>query len=117
MNLFLDDVILQKSCYNCKFKSKNRVSDFTMADFWGIQSILPSFFDSSTGSKGISLVIIHSKKATEIFAHLNNQAIFEKLTTQQFERAIQINASLIKSARKPYKRKKIKTYINSTNGF
>lgn len=61
--LFLKNLILRESCYNCKFRSYTRVSDITLADFWGIQTVSPDFFDE----KGVSLVMINSKKGQQLF--------------------------------------------------
>ena len=37
MKAFLNHLSLRESCTDCKFKKKNRLSDITLADFWGIQ--------------------------------------------------------------------------------
>lgn len=63
---FLRDVYLRMSCYSCKYKSLNRASDFTIGDFWGIESFLPE-----TDDKGISLVLIHSDKGKKIFEEIS----------------------------------------------
>lgn len=58
MRAFLQNISLRDSCYNCKFKKYNRLSDITLADFWGVQNLLPEIDDD----KGVSLVIINSDK-------------------------------------------------------
>src|SRR5690606_22917336 len=45
MRVFLEDICLRPSCYNCQFKTLNRESDITLADFWGIQKICPEMDD------------------------------------------------------------------------
>lgn len=65
--LFLGNYSLRDSCYNCKFRSYNRPSDITLADFWGIDKADPKFFDES----GISLVMINSEKGDEIFGKIS----------------------------------------------
>lgn len=32
---FNNNTFLRESCYNCKYCGQNRVSDFTIADYWG----------------------------------------------------------------------------------
>jgi acetyltransferase-like isoleucine patch superfamily enzyme/coenzyme F420-reducing hydrogenase beta subunit len=51
------------SCYECKFKGYPRISDITLADFWGIEKI------DKTMEKnlGTSLVMINSKKGEAYF--------------------------------------------------
>lgn len=53
MKAFLSNISLRDSCTSCKFKKENRVSDITLADFWGINYIKPEMNDE----KGTSLVI------------------------------------------------------------
>lgn len=90
MRSFLRNLSLRPSCYFCAFKTKNRPSDFTLADFWGVWNICPEFDDD----KGISLVILHSERA---------RAIFEKIKTNincqnvDFDEAIKYNSAMIKS--------------------
>lgn len=64
MRAFLSDMILRPSCYNCQAKSGRSQSDITIADFWGIETVLPSMDDD----KGTSLVLIHTEKGKQIFA-------------------------------------------------
>lgn len=63
MKAFLKNVSLRPSCYNCNFKTLNRQSDITLADFWGIQIVLPELDDD----KGTSLVLINSDKGNSMF--------------------------------------------------
>lgn len=63
MRAFLSDLILRPSCHNCPAKGGRSHSDITIADFWGIQNILPSMDDD----KGTSLVLINTEKGVKIF--------------------------------------------------
>lgn len=58
MNVFLSNLSLCPSCYACPAKSGKSGSDITIADFWGIEDVLPNFDDD----KGVSLVLSYSKK-------------------------------------------------------
>ena len=66
MKFFLNNIVLRKSCYNCKFKSLARNSDITIADFWGIEKIDPKIYDE----KGISAILVNSRKGREIFENI-----------------------------------------------
>lgn len=92
MQAFLRDTILRDSCYDCKFKKKNRISDITLADFWGIQNILPDMDDD----KGTSLMIVNSDKGKKIFDNIKSDVNYKKVN---FEDAIKYNQSMIKSAK------------------
>lgn len=58
---FRKDIYLRRSCHDCQFRSFHRISDFTIADFWGVQNV-PEMFDN----KGTSIVFVHTKKANEV---------------------------------------------------
>lgn len=73
MKVFLSNLCLRPSCYHCKFKGENRLSDITLADFWGIRNILPGMDDD----KGISLVLIHSRKGRELFESIKNNIAYQ----------------------------------------
>jgi hypothetical protein len=45
MQMFLSDFCLRPSCYECKAKTL-RLSDLTIGDFWGIDTIAPEMNDS-----------------------------------------------------------------------
>lgn len=63
MKAFLNDLCLRPSCYSCSFKTLKRQADITLADFWGVQNVLPEMDDN----KGTSLIIIHSAKGRMLF--------------------------------------------------
>ena len=47
MQMFLRDYCLRPSCYECAAK-KEKMSDLTVADFWGIKEVAPEMNDVST---------------------------------------------------------------------
>lgn len=67
-DIFYAHVMFKESCYNCKYTTPNRKSDFTIADYWGIEKNVPEFDDD----KGVSLVLVRTQKAKDVFASLNN---------------------------------------------
>ena len=92
LRLFLSNVILRDSCYNCSFKKLNRASDITLADFWGIQNVDSSMDDD----KGTSLVIVNSAKGKELFEKISNKITKKE---QKLEEAIKYNPSMISSVK------------------
>ena len=60
MRIFLSDVALRESCYNCNFKLGNKYSDITLGDFWGVQNYYPKMYNK----KGVSAIIINTKKGS-----------------------------------------------------
>lgn len=63
MRGFLSDLYLRPSCYQCKCKNGVSHSDITIADFWGIDKLMPNFDDD----RGVSLVLLSSAKGEFIF--------------------------------------------------
>ena len=96
LKLFLKDVCLRESCYDCKYKTEKRVSDITIADFWGVQNEYPELDDD----KGTSFVITHSDKGKQSVEALMDCTI-KKIP---LETGAKYNPSYIYSVSKPKKR-------------
>ena len=69
MRGFLHDLSLKSSCYSCAHKGVDRPTDITLADFWGIEEIVPEFDDD----KGSSLVFVHSDKGNMNFKSITKE--------------------------------------------
>jgi coenzyme F420-reducing hydrogenase beta subunit len=97
LQVFGSEICTRYSCYRCNFRTLNRESDITIADFWGIEHICPEMFDN----KGTSLVMVNSKKGEELF-----EKVKTKCTLQNFNAdvTIQYNPRVIRSREKPIKR-------------
>lgn len=97
MQMFLQDICLRPSCYQCDFKKMNRVSDLTIADFWGCDEVCPDLDDD----KGLSLIITQSKKGMELITTLVPNLVLRKVDTA---RSLSFNSSMTHSCPKPVKR-------------
>lgn len=96
MQMFLRDYCLRPSCYNCTAK-KVKMSDLTLADFWGISNVAPEMNDG----KGTSLILIRSKKGEELFKSVSNKM---KLKEVSYEDGVRYNPAEYKSCYKPPQR-------------
>lgn len=81
---FLSNLYLRPSCHNCIFKTRVRNTDFTIADFWGIQSLHPDDDDD----RGVSLLMLHSEKAINIFRNISNQMIYKEISFEKIKQYI-----------------------------
>ena len=63
MKGFLSDLYRRPSCYECRCKNGVSHSDLTIADFWGIDRLMPDFDDD----KGVGLVLISTEKGFQTF--------------------------------------------------
>ena len=103
MKAFLNDIALRDSCYQCNAKKKHRLSDITLADFWGIENVLPEMDDD----KGTSLVIVNSVLGSQLFEEIKDQIIYKEV---DYEKAIASNPSLYQSVNRPKNRD---AYLNN----
>ncbi|MGM9550804.1 MAG: Coenzyme F420 hydrogenase/dehydrogenase, beta subunit C-terminal domain [Clostridia bacterium] len=62
MQMFLGNISLRPSCYNCHFKGIPRVSDMTIGDSWGIEKYMPDMDDD----KGTSVILVHSENGSQM---------------------------------------------------
>lgn len=69
------------SCYECHFKGYPRMSDITLADFWGIEKISKSM----EKDLGTSLVMINSKKGEMFFESIKSKINFLKVELELAE--------------------------------
>lgn len=56
------ELFYRPSCYKCKYANPERVSDITMADFWGVEKIFPE----EQLHKGVSVFLVNTKKGHEL---------------------------------------------------
>jgi len=106
MRAFLKDICLRPSCHDCGFKSLHRQSDITLADFWGIQNILPHLDDD----KGTSLIFVNSESGQTMFAQIKDQMNYQKVDINE---AVKYNSAATKSAKANPNREKFMAALDS----
>ena len=87
---FVNNLYLRPSCYKCAYKTLHRQSDITLADFWGVEGILPDLDDD----RGTSLVFVNSEKGQEIFEKLKESIEYSEI---DIEKSIVFNPCAVKS--------------------
>ena len=92
MSLYLNDLILRKSCYNCHYKGSNNQADLIIGDFWGAEVTLKDFFDQ----KGVSSILVNSKKGEDF---LDKMKFKENMDVKKanFDDIVKYNPALISS--------------------
>ena len=96
MQMFLRDYCLRPSCYECMVK-KEKMSDLTVADFWGIKDVAPEM----NKGLGTSLVLIRTKKGQEIFNYISCEMKLKEVT---YEAGVKGNPAEYKSCVRPSQR-------------
>ncbi|WP_108821330.1 Coenzyme F420 hydrogenase/dehydrogenase, beta subunit C-terminal domain [Dysgonomonas sp. Marseille-P4361] len=101
---FYRHLYLRPSCHSCPSKSLKSQSDITIGDFWGISSFHSEFNDE----KGVSLVLVNSKKGEQIFNILNLDII-----SSEYKIALAKNPSIEQSCLPNKNRDKFFNELNS----
>lgn len=104
-NAFLQCEIYRENCYKCKYTSFYRTSDITMADYWGVLSVHPEFYSE----KGVSLILVNTKKGKKIFDILSNKISYIET---DLEKASRKNMNLKRPSNRPERRNYIYKNIN-----
>lgn len=86
----------RQSCYRCKFVGVDRVSDLTLADFWGITRLDPSIKDQK---KGYSMLISNSEKGMALFNLIKDSIVYKQYGIKD---AINNNYSYTKPTKDTY---------------
>jgi coenzyme F420-reducing hydrogenase beta subunit/O-antigen/teichoic acid export membrane protein len=79
MRVFLNDLCLRKSCYQCRFRTLHRQSDVTLADFWGIRQAMPEMYNRD----GVSLLIANSPNGKQLVEKIKSDLNFRKFPFEQ----------------------------------
>lgn len=106
MKTFLSNLSLRPICYDCPTKLHHTQSDITLADFWGVDSLLPNIDDD----KGCSLILVHNAHALSLLKSLDCQ-----LQEQNLDEAIAFNPSIIHSVKEPINRNFFYTIFDKTH--
>lgn len=106
MNAFLSNLSLRPSCYDCPAKSGKSGSDITIADFWGIEDVLPEFDDD----KGISAVLMSTEKGIYWFNRVLCNCVMVP-----YESVIRANPSIFSSVKRAKNRDFFFYQINHGN--
>ena len=96
MQLFLKNISLRPSCYNCNAKECRR-ADITLGDFWGVSKVLPGVFDDT----GVSLVIPRTEKGNAFYDSISNNV---KSIEVDYNIAVMSNSAEIVSVSEPPER-------------
>lgn len=105
MKLFLADIALRESCYNCGFKLGNKYSDITLGDFWGVKKYYPKMYSKN----GVSAIIINTEKGKKMFESISNNLKYKEC---KLEEIIAGNPSLEHSGKYPTHRNEFFEDIN-----
>lgn len=85
---FLSGDIYRKSCYSCKYTNTNRVGDFTLGDYWGVEALnLPL-----QTKNGCSLLLVNNRHAMLLLDEIESLDRVETTVEQAAHCNKQLNA-------------------------
>ena len=73
LRFYFNDLCSRPSCYQCHFKTINRISDITIFDCWDAPSVSPEF-----SAKGATNVFIHTEHGQAVFDQINKDFVWHK---------------------------------------
>lgn len=72
------NVYCRPSCYTCQYKGFPRMSDITIADYWGIEKV-DSNLDNNIGT---SMILLNSKKGEDFFELVKDKLEYRETSFQ-----------------------------------
>lgn len=72
-----DSIAMRKNCEFCKYRKIPHNSDFTVADFWGIENVNPTMDDN----KGLSAVFANTAKGNKMFKRISDSLDYFETTS------------------------------------
>ncbi|QUT76675.1 Coenzyme F420 hydrogenase/dehydrogenase, beta subunit C terminus [Bacteroides salyersiae] len=94
LRAFISGLMFSEACYDCAYARPERVSDFTLADYWGLGVMKPFNYPTR---KGVSLMLVNSRKG-EFFINECRYLFFEE---RPFEEAVEGNHNLSHTSKRP----------------
>ena len=105
---FNNNYFLRESCYRCKFCGTDRVSDFTLADYWKCNN--PDLISEEQKKLGVALVLANTEKAKEVLSEIQDQVIMYEIDGTD---AISHNRALDKPQDRPEIRNDFYTLLSN----
>lgn len=90
MKGYLHELFSRPSCHDCAFKYFRSGSDITLADFWGVEKVLPEY----KSEEGISLILENTEKGADTIKIVMDG---HEIKGVNYEDAIRDNGALLHS--------------------
>jgi len=92
---FVRNLIIRPSCFSCPSKLSYTKADITIADYWGIENLVPQMDDN----KGTSFICCNTRKGKKLVEEANF-----KLIQADFQKSVPYNPCIVKSTEEPVER-------------
>ena len=98
MQLFLQNLSIRPSCYDCAFRNGGNSSDITLGDFWAVAESVPEMNDG----RGVSVVVANTQKGEEIIKGFNTADFLVR--NVRYEDAVKSNGGFFTTFDVPVRR-------------
>lgn len=105
MKLFLHNLILRESCYDCHHK-RHSAADLTIGDFWGLKYYAPELNDD----KGVTLAIVRTEAGKQLLEQTDGLTL-RPVSPAGIER---YNPCLTSSVPRPSARNQVPSFLHGT---
>lgn len=92
---FFTEISSRPACYDCAFKTKYHVSDFTIYDCWNASKLVKNLDDDD---KGYTNVMVNTKKGQELLKQVEEQI---EIYETNLEQAIQLDGPMVEKSAIP----------------
>lgn len=96
MIAFLRNLTIRPSCFRCPAKVGKSHADITLADYWGIENVVPQMDDD----RGTSFICVNTEKGNSVVNQLNLQ-----LVQTSYLQSVKYNPCILRSTSEPKDRK------------
>lgn len=79
LRAFFSNICDRPSCYECKFKKRYRVSDYTIWDCFNVSD----FFPKIDNNKGATRMLVHTKKGNKYFEIFKDKLIYKSINPDE----------------------------------
>lgn len=90
MRAFLNELCNRQSCHDCQVRELRSGSDLTIADFWGVENVMPNFDDD----RGTSLVLANTEKGAALLSSVEESV---SIVDSDFGTAVSGNPAIVRS--------------------
>lgn len=98
---YLKGNIFRENCYSCSLSATKRVSDFTLGDYWEIETEHPEFVTKTKPAislrRGVSCILANTIKAKSFVENISSEMIMHEVT---LESVAAHNDNLLSSSKK-----------------
>lgn len=108
LRVFLANLCLRPSCYQCPCQKGRSEADITLADFWAVKQFTPELDDN----RGTSYLLVHTDNGSKLWESCFSLV---KRCVVPFEETIQYNRAYFESPSEPASRSKFMRLFRKTS--